>query len=209
MRRWRPIAVGLFLAPLLACGKEEPSKGSSAAVAEEPALIRIRTREDRVVASFRRSGPKVRVEFDAGGEHLLVGEGPAEARRFTLDGADFATAKVEGSVITLTRPAGELLWQIQAAGKRIRLGKGPAEPERFVLARREQDRLKVLAGTEELGRVTFDRGEGRVKVRQPSGEPLYHASAPELSAMFGVLLLPDLPPAERYLLMAEILGQGL
>jgi hypothetical protein len=111
----------------------------------------------------------------------------------------------EARTLTVRRPGGELRWRVRFGKHRILVADHPELPA-FELRQPNDETVRVrYEGGAELGRVVFGRGDPIIQVRGPGGEVLFRARGERRSELYGVLLVPDLDPVERYVLMAELL----
>ncbi len=211
-----PILVVLLASAiaLAACGDRSRSPGTAQAGASRatPLKIKVTDRAGRTVALVRSSGKSVHLELTLGASTVILdGERAGELRRYSAGAQIVAEATTRNGVTRAQAADGRQLFELWSSGRRARVLLGEAPGKLVVFARPAPDRLRVLGGEREpeIGRVTHDGGKARVRVRDPQGKALYESASPRLSALFGVLLLADLPDLDKALLMSELLWNGL
>lgn len=208
------LAALAVVAALAACGGKEappPAAAGEDAVLEK---IQIRRPEDsRIVATFRLTAEHVTIRFDDDGRDRVLRsrrDGDVKQRRYNERGAGavaLARPNPEAHTLTVRQPKGELRWRVRLGKNRILVEDHPELPA-FELRQPNDSTVRVrYEEGAELGRVVFGRGNGVTLVRGPEGDVRYQIRSQRRSAIYGVLLVPDLDPVERYVLMAELLIQ--
>lgn len=210
--------VGLIvLATFGACGREETPKPPPGDAAEQAKVI-VHTPGGEQVATIRLTTEHVTVRFvDQGKERSihrrLEGEATKAKKQYRYHergGGPVALVRFHSElpILTVRTPAGELRWRVRFAERRVRVADHPDRPA-FELLRSNPKTVRVrYEEGADLGTVAFTRGSPIVQVNDPQGEYLYRIRSERRSALFGVLLVPDLDPVERYVLMAEMLVRG-
>ncbi len=214
------LAAALFGLCLLlpACGREQsapifgdsqPAPAAAADAAGAAEKIKIKTPDDEAVVTFKPRGEEVKIEFaEEGGERVLRGRLKESGKRKYEDegGGPVAEVKPGESGFKVRTPEGELLWKVKISAEKIKISDNEENRNPFVLRLSGEDRVKVLRDeTTDLGRVKFYRDRGKVKVKDLADQTLFESNTERYSAMYGLLLLPEIPPAERYIVMAELL----
>ncbi|HEX4954876.1 MAG TPA: hypothetical protein VF017_15910 [Thermoanaerobaculia bacterium] len=216
LRGSRLARVVVLLAVLIlgACGDRSSSPQPTPGDGDRGGTLRIKVtdRAGRPVAQLRSGRKTLHLELTLGESTVVVdGERAGEVRRYREGARLLAEATTEHGVTRAQGSDGRRLFELRGSGRRVRVFLGEAPGKLVVFARPAPERLRVLAGEREpeIGRVTHDGGRTRVRVRDPQGEALYESTSPRLSALFGVLLLADLPDRDKAVLMAELLWNGL
>lgn len=207
---------GLLSLALLhtACGRDskETPAPSAATNAEALQKLRIRDADNRVAVVFRWAPQQVQVLFDStdgqGRRFLLTRVGKSRQRRYSERGVGpvaLVRSNPDIHVFTLRTRDGDLLWRVRLGKNVILVEDNPTKPS-FELRRVQGNLIRVLNGDgEELGRVELSFRHSRVLVRDAQGNVAYRGPTTQGAMLYGVLLAPDLDPANRYILMAELL----
>jgi len=207
---------------LPACGREEnapifgeSSQPAQAAVPEtsgaaaEAEKIKIKTPDELTVVVFKPRGEEVKIEFQEDGrERVLRGKlKESGKRKYDEEGGGLvAEVKPGESGFKVRTPGGELLWKVKLSAEKIKISDNEENRNPFVLRLSGEDRVKILLNdSTDVGRVKFYRDRGKVKIKDPADTTLYESNTERYSAMYGVLLMPEIPAAERYIVMAELL----
>jgi len=212
------VGVIAFATLAAACGREQtpppPPAAPPAAAAADAVLemIQVRRPDDgQIVATLRLTADDVTLRFDDGGRERVLHsrrDDDGKHRRYREHGGGtvaLARPNPEAGTLTVRRQGGELRWRVRFGKHRILAEDHPELPA-FELRQPNDDTVRVrqVEGAE-LGRVAFGRDDPLIQVRGPDGEVLYRIRGERHSALYGVLLVPDLDPVERYVLMAELL----
>ena len=154
----------------------------------------------------------VRIELGAvttihfGGK-TIVGRSKGDKRRYEMDGQLVAVAKSDGDKIKLKDDAGKLLWKIKLTDDKIKVSDNEENEGAYSLKPKGDD-VKVKKGEDEIGKVKFYADEGRIKVKDGKDAEQFKAKTDKASSMWGVLLMSDIPEAQRFIVMAEIGARG-
>ena len=161
---------------------------------------------------------------DARGQTLLtvnaVADGPAEItvpggetirgsmrdsgkRKYSIGAADVSYEVKPGDDGFKLRTAdGKLRWKVKLYPDKVKISDNEENKNPYELKTREGDRVKVFGpGERERGNVRGGEVENIV------GRTLYRVDG-GAKAAYGVLLLDQIPEAERYILVAELLARG-
>jgi hypothetical protein len=124
-------------------------------------------------------------------------------RKYSSGGSVLFETKGDADGFKLRTPTGSLLFKVKFAEDKIKVSDNEENANPFELKAREGDRIKVMAPQEqELGNVRANTVEG------PGGKKLFDITGRAGSAAYGVLLLEKLPPAQRYIVFAELYTRG-
>jgi len=103
---------------------------------------------------------------------------------------------------------GKLRWKVKITAEKIKISDNEQNDRPFELKAREGDRVKVFAPVDRaVGNVRFDRPASKTEVEDAAGKTLFRVEKTTKSGAYGVLLL-DIPPTERAILLAEIMSRG-
>lgn len=162
------------------------------------------------VANLQVQEERVKVKYALGGaEHVLRGRHVKGKRKYAAEGrGPVAEVKPMDYGFKLRAPGGDLLWKVKLAPGKVKISDNPQGDNPFVLQEKEGGRVKLIHGGLELGKVKYYSDTGKVKVKDLDGTELYVSKSGHPSVAYGVLLLPGATPAQRYILMAEILARG-
>ena len=184
----------------------------SVSTADDVDKIKIKTPDEQAVAEFKISGESPKIEFSAGGQtKVLRGElSKNDKRKYQLEGGGTAfEVKPGDDGFKVRTPDGNLLWKVKITADKIKISNNEENTNPFVLAIKENDRIKVLQNETELGEVKFYRDRQKVKVKDTDEKELYESNTDRYSAMYGVMMMQQIPDAERYIIMAELLSRKL
>ena len=174
--------------------------------------IKIKTPDDQTVVEFKPGGENVKIEFTTSGQaKVLHGDiRDSGKRKYTLEGGSMvAEVKPGDDGFKVRTPDGRLLWKVKISEGKIKISNNEENKNPFVLSIKENDRVKILRDETEIGAVKFYRDRQRVEVKDTAQKELYQSNTDRYSAMYGVLMMDQIPDAERYIIMAEILGRSL
>ncbi|MEO8362369.1 MAG: hypothetical protein ABI672_20245 [Vicinamibacteria bacterium] len=147
----------------------------------------------------------VTVAFDANGQKTtLVGKmsDPAKRKYRSGDAVLFET-KWDDDGFKLRSPDGALLYKVKLKDDKIKVSDNEENANPFELKTRGGDRIKLVApGDKEIGNV-----RGTV-VEDGAGKKMFEATGRPGSAGYAVLLLDKIPPAQRYIILAELFMRG-
>lgn len=155
-------------------------------------------------AIVEMAGSSASIRF---GANTVEGKAKSGKRRYEMAGKLIAVVKSDDGKFKLKDEAGELLWKVKIKPDKIKISDNE-EGENAFSIKPKDDGFKVKRGDTELGKVKFYADEGRIKVKNAAGDEVYRGKASKASAAWGVLLLTDVPEAQRYVLMAELGARG-
>ena len=185
------------------------STGSNGAAEE----IKIKSSDDRRVVEFKPGGEGLKIEFMVNGQtQVLRGEagGRSDKRKYAFDGTGIiAEVKPDAEGFKVRTTEGRLLWKVKTSGDKIKISDNEENTDPFVLERKDDDRVKVLHDETEIGEVKFYPDSRKVKIKDTGEKELYESDTGRYSALYGVLLMTQIPERERYIIMAELLARKL
>jgi hypothetical protein len=149
-------------------------------------------------------GPEITITF---GGKTLRNKSKGDKRRYEMDGELVAVAKGGADKIKLEDAAGKLLWKIKFKDDKIKVSDNEENEGGYSLKPKGDD-VKVKKGEDEIGKVKFYADDGRIKVKDATGAEQFKAKTAKASAMWGVLLMKDIPEPQRFVVMAEIGARG-
>ncbi len=172
--------------------------------------IKIKTPDDRSIVEFKPNGAaeSVKIEYGANeGARVLRGESSKnDKRKYQLEGGgQIVEVKLGDDGFKVRTPAGALLWKVKISDDKIKISNNEENANPFVLSVKGDDRVKVLQNETEIGEVRFYRDRQKVKVKDAGEQELFESNTDRYSAMYGVLLMQQIPDPERYVIMAELL----
>ncbi len=198
------------------CGRDTapPPPPPPPAQAEKPAEeVLIQTGDGQPAAVLRLRSEDVRITITEGdGQRVLVSRLNDRKQRVYNQRGSGKVALVrkndKDKTFTVRKPDGELLWRVRLRN-RITADDHPDKPG-FELRGPHKGTVRALYrdGTK-LGTADFESGGTAVEIRDAQGNVLYRGMGERSSALYGVLLVPDLDPVERYVIMAELLVRRL
>ena len=156
------------------------------------------------VVTIKSDGGKIKIAF--GGKEI-VGKNKSGKRKYEQDGAVIAVVKSDGAKLKIKDEGGKLLWKIKLKDDKVKIADNEELVNAYSIKTRD-DGFKVKLGETELGKVKFYPDDKRIKVKDAGGNAVFKASADKASAMWGVLLLKDIPEAQRFVIMAELGARG-
>ena len=205
----------LLIAGLTACapaGETPASKPAKAAPeAAAPAApagegLTVRTHDGAEVAALtQKADGSIELSFTVDGRKTtLVGVSrDGVKRKYSSGGTVLFETKGDDGGFKLRTPAGGLLYKVKFSDDKIKVSDNEENANPFELKLRDGDRIKVMApGEKELGNVRATTVEGA------GGKKLFELSGRAGSPSYGVLLLETLPPAQRYIVFAELFSRG-
>jgi hypothetical protein len=213
--------LSVSLSLVSSCGgsgsKSSPASGGSndgsppsASNADAADKIKIKTPDEQAVVEFKLSGDSPKIEFSAGGQtKVLRGElSKNDKRKYQLEGGGIvAEVKPGDDGFKVRTPDGNLLWKVKIAADKIKISNNEENTNPFVLAIKDNDRIKILQNETQLGEVKFYRDRQKVKVKDINEKELYESNTDRYSAIYGVMMMQQIPDAERYIIMAELLSR--
>ena len=224
VNRFSPHHSGFFLLALSffffsACShpvsrQETPADTSSAAnvsTANVKQKIKIKTPDEKPIAEIDLTGSTPQFDYSLNGQNGTVrGKSNDKGRRHyeTEDNRTIAEIKADADSFKLKAVDGNLLWKIRFVDSKIKIANNEEMNNAFVLKPGETDRIKVLREETEIGKVKFYRERGKVKVENPADVAQYESNTNVFSGAYGVLLMNDIPTAERLIIMTELLARG-
>ena len=111
-----------------------------------------------------------------------------------------AEIKYKETSFKLRKPDGTLLWKVNINDNKIKVSDNPENKDPYEVKKKEGV-YKVKRHNEELGKVTFDGNN--VKVKTPEGS--FKLVSNNDSYAFGVLAMKKVPAEHRLIIMAELL----
>ena len=162
---------------------------------------------------FETSEQVVQISFtEAGQRQELRGEPRESGKRKYSIGGGAVTYEVkpdsDSDGFKLRTADGKLRWKVKITPEKTKISNNEQNDNPFELKARAGDRVKVFAPVNrELGNVRFDRAASKTEVEDAAGKTLFRVEKTTRTGAYGVLLL-DIPPAERAILLAEILSRG-
>jgi hypothetical protein len=223
----RSLLVPALILLLVSCGERaEPELAQSAATppstsataptpgAPAPAPFIVLSADGAEVMSvFETSDQIVQISFiEAGQKRELRGEPRDGGKRKYSIGGGAVTYEVkpdkDSDGFKLRTADGKLLWKVKVTPEKIKISDNEQNDHPFELKAREGDRVKVFAPVDrEVGNVRFDRAASKTEVEDAAGKTLFRVDKTTKSGAYGVLLI-DIPPTERAILLAEIMSRG-
>lgn len=217
-----------LLAALLIAGCGEPSADEASAPiapAAETAAVeaddastwaeRIKIKNptnEAALVEFKRDGERIKVEIDPEGTvQVLRAERKGDKRKYEQDGRVIAEIKYgDDGGFKLRTPEGQLLWKVKRYDDgRIKISDNEENLNPYTLRPKEEDRVKVKREEAELGAVKFYADRGKMKVKDEADVELFESNTDRFSGAYGVLLMEDIEPVHQYILIAELLAQGV
>ena len=170
--------------------------------------IKVKNPAGATVVQFKPRGQDIKVEYDHNGQTLVLRgkQSKSGKRKYQLEGAGpFAEVKPTDSGFKVRTPGAELLWKVKISGYKTKISNNEENRNPFVL-KTDDDRVKIFRNeSTDIGRVKFYFDRGKIKVKDLQGNELFASNTDRYSAAFGLLMADEIPPAERYILMAELL----
>jgi uncharacterized protein YkuJ len=213
------ITVFIVLSSLYACAGKPAEQQSgqpqtaapsaqpvSASDSDWPEKIKIKTPDDKPIVELKRRGDDIKLEF---GIQVLRGKVKDSGKRKyePEGGSDIAEVKADDQGFKLRTPDGKLLWKVKIADDKIKISDNEEGQNPYEL-KFKGDEVKVERNQSKLGEVKFYRDRQKVKVKDAADAEKYESNTDRYSAMYGVLLLSQVPERERYIIMAELLARG-
>jgi hypothetical protein len=209
----------MFSCALFACShpvshKEVPADTSSAANVSTTNVkqkIKIKTPDEKPVAEIDLTGSDPKVDFSLNGQNGSVRgktNDKGKRRYEAEDNQTIAEIKADADSFKLKAADGRLLWKIKFVDSKVKIASNEEMNNAFVLKPGETDRIKVLREETEIGKVKFYRERGKVKVENPADAAQYESNTNLFSGAYGVLLMNDIPAAERLIILTELLARG-
>ena len=188
------------------------SSASGLTVSDSTEKIRIKTPDDRTLVEFKPGGDEMKIEFMANGQTQVLRSEPGKSdkRKYAIDNTGtIAEVKPDSDGFKVRTPGGELPWKVKISGDKIKISNNEENTHPFVLDRKDGERIKVLRDEAQIGEVKFYHDERKVKVKDTAEKELYESDTDRFSAMYGVLLMPQITDAQRYIIMAQLLARKL
>lgn len=172
--------------------------------ADDIERIKIKTPDDIPVLEMKVKDDRIKLEF---GSQVLRGEMKKSGKRkYELEGSDVvAEVKPGDKGFKVRTPEGNLLWKVKITDEKIKISDNEENENPYELKVKGTDEVKVERNGVKLGKVKFYRDRGKVKVKDASEAERYESNTELYSALYGVLLMDDIPERERYIIMAELL----
>ncbi len=192
---------------------EKPAEPTTTAVstADVKQKIKIKTPDEKPVAEIDLTGNDPKVDFSLNGQTgILRGTSNAKGKR-KYEAEDFriiAEIKAAADSFKLKAMDGRLLWKVKWVDSKIKIANNEEMNSAFVLKPGEPDRVKALREDAEIGKVKFYRERGKVKIETAADVLQYESNTNIFSGAYGVLLMNDIPTAERLLILTELLARG-
>ena len=193
-----------------ATGGSNKASPPSASTTDASDKIKIKTPDEQSVVEFKLNGDSPKVEFSQGGQtKVLRGElSKNDKRKYQLEGGGMvAEVKPGDDGFKVRTGEGKLLWKVKLTDDKIKISNNEENTNPFVLAIKGSDRIKILQDETELGEVKFYPDRQKVKVKDTSEKELFESNTDRYSAMYGVMMMQQIPDAERYIIMAELLSR--
>lgn len=111
-----------------------------------------------------------------------------------------AEIKYKETGFKLRKPDGTLLWKIKVKDNKIKISDNAENKNPYEIKKKE-GKYKIKKTEEELGQVTFDGNN--VKVKATNGT--FKLISNQDSYAFGVLAIKEIPARHRMIIMAELL----
>lgn len=204
---------------LVSCGERaEPEQVQSAAAtpsesAAPAPFIVLSADGAEVLRVFETNERVVELSFtEAGQRRELRGEPRDNGKRKYSMGGGAVMYEVkpdsDSDGFKLRTADGKLRWKVKVTPEKIKISDNEQNDRPFELKAREGDRVKVFAPVDRaVGNVRFDRPASKTEVEDAAGKTLFRVEKTTKSGAYGVLLL-DIPPTERAILLAEIMSRG-
>lgn len=216
-RKFVFLALSFFL--LSACShpvshRENPATTSPAAntvASDVKQKIKIKTPDEKPVAEIDLMSSDPKVDFSLNGRNgILRGKTNEKGKRKyeADDNRVVAELKADADSFKLKAADGRLLWKIKFVDSKVKIANNEEMNNAFVLKPGETDRVKVLREETEIGKVKFYRDRGKVKVDNTADVAQYESDTNVFSGAYGVMLMTDIPEAERLIIIAELLARG-
>ncbi|MEA2490446.1 MAG: hypothetical protein QOH21_2238 [Acidobacteriota bacterium] len=145
-----------------------------------------------------------------GQQHVLTGESrDTGKRKYHIDSGAvlFEIKPGDGDGFKLRTPDGALRWKVKITAEKVKISDNNENDRPFELKLREAGRVKVVAPVDrELGNVRVSGA--KIEVENAGGTKLYTIDGATSEAAYGVLLLDEIDPVQRYILLAELLSRG-
>jgi hypothetical protein len=222
-RYLRLAAVAVFVCATIGCQKTDdgdlPGKSDGKTGAAEPAgdskaappsgsatdaRFAVQGADGTDVVTVEASGSSASIRF---GDTTVAGKAKSGKRRYETGGKLVASVKSGDGKFKLKDEAGKLLWKVKLKPDKIKISDNEEGDNAYSIKPKDGG-FKVKRGDTELGKVKFYAGEGRIKVKNAAGDEVYRGKADKASAAWAVLLLSDVPEAQRYIIMAELGARG-
>jgi hypothetical protein len=169
------------------------------------------------VLDLSQNGDTVTVT-PADGSPALVGDvrHPGKRKYRLQSGEPVAEVKSREEAATgddrgfkIKSPDGKLLWKVKIGADKIKLAVNDEGSNGWEVSLKHADKVKVTdpAG-HEAGSVRYHAGSTRVEIRDATDHEVYSASTDLRSSLFAILLMKDVAPRDKQILMAELLARG-
>ncbi|HEY0782759.1 MAG TPA: hypothetical protein VGE98_09910 [Thermoanaerobaculia bacterium] len=195
------------LLAVLTCLAFAAAHAKPAPTATATAAIEVRGADGKPSLALRITGDRVRIELPADGNRVLTGvEKETGKRKYAFAGSGpFAEVKPGDAGFKLRGPDGKLKWKVKLDAGSVKVSDNE-EGQRAIVVKVRGAGLEVRRDAAVLGGVDFKAGRDGVVVHDASGRILYRSEGAP-SALFGLLLVPEIPSPERAILMAELLAR--
>ena len=153
----------------------------------------------------------VEIAFTENGQaRVLSGESRDSGKRKYHIGSGAVLFEIkpgDGDGFKLRTPDGSLRWKVKVAAEKIKISDNNENDQPFELKLKEGGRVKVVAPRDrELGNVRVSGT--KLEIENAGGTKLYTVDGASPEGAYGVLLLEEIDPVQRYILLAELLSRG-
>ncbi|HEX7829749.1 MAG TPA: hypothetical protein VF787_08835 [Thermoanaerobaculia bacterium] len=216
MRRVIPAAMLILV--LASCGGESeevseqkvPATPSAATPTATTAPVATTSAASQLTSVSEKGGTVTIVFTENGAEQELYGELRDNGKRkYTLDDGPvlYEVKPGDDQSFKLRNPDGSLRWKVKISPDKIKISDNEENKNAFELKPRAEQRVKVVApGDRELGNVRF--ASEKIDVETADGKVIFSKRSAFAAGGYGVLLLDQIPPRERFIIVAELLSRG-
>jgi len=136
-----------------------------------------------------------------------ISEMSGDKRKYMIvNGSMFAEIKFKGNDFKLRDKSGSLLWKVKIYDDKIKISDNEENINPYEIKLSESGKVKVERLDKEIGKASYDSQNGEVSL---SSESLgYTIKTSELRLAYGVLLIEEIEPELRYILLAELFAKG-
>jgi hypothetical protein len=213
MNMLRSIALMLALA-MCACGQDSASSSATPGQSAQShsklgTTLTVAIPDTRGDSAVTLQISPERTEIRIGDE-VLIGQGQGEKRFYrSAAGEALLQIKLGDAAFKVRRPDGSLLWKVKISDDKIKISDNEESSNAFVLKTKYDDKVKVLDASEQaIGEVKFKDASGKIKVVDATDRPVFELEGAKRSSAYGVALLRSIPPAQRAVIIAELLTEG-